>query len=110
MNVAPVGVLVKVVVGTVFPLHAVKSGLGFTLGRGLIVIVNVLIFPTQLANVGVTVIVEVVVDETFGATKVGRFPEPDAARPIAVFVFVQSKVAPVGKLVKVVSGILLFAH
>ena len=44
------------------------------------------------------------------AVNEGMLLVPDAARPIAVFVFVQSKVAPVGKLVKVVSGILLFAH
>ena len=40
----------------------------------------------------------------FIAVKEGMFPDPLAARPIAVFEFVQVNVAPVGELLKVESG------
>jgi hypothetical protein len=40
----------------------------------------------------------------FIAVKEGTFPDPLAARPIAVFEFVQVNVAPVGELLKVEGG------
>ena len=40
----------------------------------------------------------------FIAVKKGTFPNPLAARPIAVFEFVQVNVAPVGELLNDVSG------
>ena len=40
----------------------------------------------------------------FVAVKVGVFPFPDAARPIAVLEFIQVKVAPAGLEVKLPAG------
>jgi hypothetical protein len=57
--------------------------------------VNVFGTPGHPLAVGVTVIVEVnsaVVE--FVAMKAGIFPEPFAARPIAVLVFVHANVVP----------------
>jgi hypothetical protein len=75
------------------------------IGLGFIVIVNVKGVPVQPLNVGVTEIVLVMAEAVaFVAVNNGRFPIPDAPSPIAVFELVQVKVAPAGKLEKVVRG------
>jgi hypothetical protein len=54
---------------------------------------------------GVTVIVALIADVVaLVAVKEGTFPDPPAARPIAVFEFVQVNVAPAGELLNDVSG------
>ena len=67
----------------------------FNTGRGLTVIVNVLVAPSQpAADFGVTVMVAVI-GELVGlvAVKEGMAPVPLAAKPIAVLVFVHVLVA-----------------
>jgi hypothetical protein len=92
--VAPTGVEVKLTTGVAPPhceilVTAVKTGLGN------IVIVKVMGVPAQPAAVGVTVIVATkFVEPVFVAVKAGKFPVPLAAKPIAVFEFVQAYVVP----------------
>lgn len=65
----------------------------------MIVIVKLTGVPTQDPTDGVTVIVpEIGVEPPFVPVKVVMLPVPFAARPIAGFVFVQLKVAPIGLL------------
>ena len=71
------------------PPQAILSAVATTLGTGFIVIVNVVGVPIQLFNNGVTEMVAVWVLNTEGAFKTEILPEPEAAKPTAVFVFVQ---------------------
>jgi hypothetical protein len=88
--VAPTGVEVKLTTGVAPPhceifVTAVKTGLG------LIVIVKVIGVPAHPAAVGVTVIVATKsVEPVFVPVKAGKFPVLLAAKPIAVFEFVQA--------------------
>lgn len=67
--------------------------------------------PTQPFKVGVTVIVAVIgALVVLVAVKASMFAFPVAAKPIAVFEFVQVKVAPVGTVVKTAAGIVAPAH
>ena len=107
VNVAPAGVLEKVLAGMVAPEQTIMSVTGFTTGFGLTVIVNVSGIPGQgfPATVGVTVTVEVIgVLPGLVAINAGTLPEPLAPRPMAVFELVQVYVAPTGVLVKVFIG------
>lgn len=63
-------------------------------GLGLTVIVNVMGVPVCGLNTGVTVIVATCWEVTFAAVKLAMFPVPLEARPIAVLLLVQLKVAP----------------
>jgi hypothetical protein len=75
-------------------------------GDGLTVIVKVESGPEQLLRVGVKVIVAVITaDVVLLAVKEGILPEPDAARPIAVFVLVQAILAPVGVELKLTAEV-----
>jgi hypothetical protein len=66
-----------------------------TVAVGLTVIVNVVGVPVHPFADGVTVIVEVIGDvEALVAVNTGMSPEPLAARPIAVLLFVQVNVVP----------------
>jgi hypothetical protein len=72
----------------------------------LIVIVYVAGGPVHGVIVGVTVIVPVMGEAVvLVPTNDGTFPAPPAARPIAVFEFVQLNVAPAGVLAKALAGI-----
>ena len=75
----------------------VRVGLGFT------VMVKVTGVPLSDPNTGVTVIVAACWDVTFAAVKLAMLPVPLAARPIAVLLLVQLKVAPAVP-VKVICG------
>jgi hypothetical protein len=66
-----------------------------TVGVGLTVIVNVAGVPVHPFAVGVTVTVAAIGDViAFVAVNEGILPEPLAARPIAVLLFVQVNVVP----------------
>lgn len=72
------------------PLHNVWLVTVFTVGVGLIVIVNVLGVPKQPPAEGVTVMVDVMgVVPAFTVTNGLMLPDPEAARPMAVLLFVQ---------------------
>jgi hypothetical protein len=93
VNVVPPVLLVKADAATAPPLQTVMFAGTTTLGLGLTVIVYVCAGPGQPPAVGVTVIVAVTgAVPVFTAVKPGVFPEPEAARPIAVLLFVQAKV------------------
>ncbi len=99
VNVEPAGVLVNAAGETLPPHCAILAGT-FATGVGLTVITYVSVTPIQPFNVGVTTIEPVsTVDPALVAVKLGWFPVPDAPNPIAVFEFVQPKVAPAGVLV-----------
>ena len=67
-----------------------------TVDVGLTVMVKVVGVPVHPFAVGVTVIVAVIGDvAAFLAVSEGTLPEPFAARPIAVLLFVQVNVVPV---------------
>jgi len=65
-------------------------------GVGLTVIVKVKSGPAHPFSVGLTVMVELIGAFVLfaAAVKLGMFPFPDAASPIAVFEFVHAKVVP----------------
>lgn len=84
----------NVIAATVFPLQtSIGDGL-FTFALGLTVMVKVFVAPIQLAppfvNVGVTIIVAITGEfPLFMAENEVMFPDPDAAKPIEVVLFVQ---------------------
>jgi hypothetical protein len=66
-----------------------------TVAVGFTVMVNVLGVPVQPIAAGVTVIVAVIGEVVaFAAVNEGTLPEPFAASPIAVLLFVQVNVVP----------------
>ena len=72
------------------PLHTSMLEVGFTEGDGLMIKVNCLAAPGQLASVGVTVMLAVIgAAELLTAEKDGMFPVPEALRPIEVLLFAQ---------------------
>jgi hypothetical protein len=72
------------------PAHTAWLAMAFTDGVGFTVIVNVTAVPLQPAADGVTVMVAVIgVAVALVAVNDGILPVPDAARPIAVLLFVQ---------------------
>lgn len=83
---SPVLVKFKVSPGQSGPLFcATGTGTGFTL------IVNVIELPVQLPKLGVTVTrPEVAVVVGFVAVNAGRFPVPDAPKPIVGLLLVQA--------------------
>ena len=59
----------------------------------------------MLFTVGVTVMVAIIaLAPVFAAVNDGTFPDPLAARPIAVFEFVQANEPPTGELAKAVAA------
>ena len=67
--------------------------------------VYVLTGPVHPPEVAVTLIVAVIgLVVVVVAVKAGVFPEPLAANPMAVLLFVQLNVAPAGVLVKLLAG------
>jgi hypothetical protein len=105
VNVAPVGLLTKVLAGAVTPGQKLRFASATTVGIGFTVIVYVLGVPTHPARVGVIVIVPVIaLPVPLVAVNEGVLVLPLAARPIAVLEFVQVNVAPVGLLVNVFAG------
>jgi hypothetical protein len=77
----------------------------FTVAVGLIVMVNVVGVPVHPFAVGVIVIVAVIGEVvTFVAVNEGMLPEPPAASPIAVLLFVQVNVVPLTGPDKFVTG------
>ena len=77
-----------------------------TVAIGLTVIVNVEGVPVHPFAAGVTVMVEVIGEVVaFVAVNEGTLPEPLAARPIAVLLFVQVNVVPLTGPDKVVAGV-----
>ena len=104
VNDAPVGLLMKAGGDTVPPHCVIFEGVVAT-GLGFTVIVNVNGVPVQPLSVGVTEMVLVIAEAVaLVAVNAGKFPVPDAPRPIPVLELVQAKVAPVGVLVKLVNG------
>lgn len=100
-KVAPAGVLVKLMAFTVAPSHTVTLLTGLATGAGSTVMLNVVAVPTQVFNVGVTVIVPVMEAlPELVAVNDPIFPPPLAPSPIAVFELVQPKFEPEGVLVK----------
>ena len=76
-----------------------------TVAVGLTITVNVEGVPVHPFAVGVTVIVAVIGEVVaFVAVNEGTLPEPLAARPIAVLLFVQMNVVPLTVPDKVVIG------
>jgi len=107
VKVPPVGILVKVVAGTVPELQIDMFEGTVAVGVGLTVMVYVDGVPAQLLTVGVTVIVAVIGEvPEFVAVNVGMFPEPLEARPILVLEFVQVRVPPEGTVGQLVPGTL----
>ena len=101
LNIVPATVPVKFTAAVAAPLQSVWLTTAATLALGLTVIVNVIGAPVQPLADGVTVIVPLIaVVPALVATKLGMFPVPDAARPIAVLEFVQLYVVPGVRLVK----------
>lgn len=78
---------------TAVPAQALWLAGAITLGAGLTVIVKFSVAPVQPAKEGVTAKLARVGVPTLAAVKL-MSPIPEAPSPIAVFVFVQSKVAP----------------
>ena len=75
----------------VLPKHIVAEPLMIAEGFGFTVIVNCFVAPTHPLNFGVIVMVAVIGKlVAFEALKPDKLPEPLAAKPIAVFEFVQS--------------------
>jgi hypothetical protein len=71
-------------------LHTVWLAVGFTVGVGFTVIVNVCTVPVQPAAAGVMVTIpEIGTIPVFAAVNEAIFPVPDAPRPIAVLLLVQ---------------------
>jgi hypothetical protein len=80
--VPAVGLLMTIAV-VVAPLQYVALAIGFTIGAGLTVMVNVMGVPTHPFAVGVTMIVAITgAEPKLVAVKDGMFPFPLAARPI----------------------------
>lgn len=110
-NVAPDGVLAKLIAATAVPPHAVTFVTAFTVGPGLTVMVYEEGVPEQPPIVGVTVITALTGEApVFIALNEGTFPVPLAARPMVVFEFVQAYVAPTGVLVNADAGTLFPLH
>ena len=86
-------VVAKLIAGNVVLLHTVLFVIVDTLALGFTIIVKVIGVPLQFVlfvNIGVTVMVAVTGDvPLFTALKAVIFPEPDAANPIEVVLFVQ---------------------
>ena len=81
------------------------AGVALTVGVGLTVIVKINGVPVQPFAVGVTVIVALIADVVpFVAVKDGMFPDPLAARPIAVLLLVHVNVVPETGPLNVVTG------
>ena len=88
--VGPVVGLVKLITAVGVPLHNTWLATGFTMGLGFTVIVKLMGVPVQPAAPGVTVMVAtngplVALVVTNGCIS----PVPEAARPMAVLLFVQ---------------------
>ena len=74
-----------------FPEHTVTEPLMVAEGVGFTVITNCFVAPTHPLNFGVIVMVAVIGKlVVFEAVKPDKLPVPVAAKPIAVFEFVQS--------------------
>lgn len=77
------------------PLQTVWFAIGFTVGAGFTVIVNVVGVPVQPLAVGVTVMVALMGElPVLVAVNAGMVPFPLAARPMAVLLFAQLNVVP----------------
>lgn len=93
--VGPVVGLVKLIAAVGVPLHNIWLATGFTTGIGLTVMVNEIGVPVQPPPLGVTVMVATKGPFVALVVTNGRIsPVPDAARPIAVLLFVQLYVEP----------------
>jgi hypothetical protein len=96
---------VKAIPALEAPLQCILFAIPPTLGVGLTVTVYVLVVPLHPFAVGVTVIVAVIGDDVaLVAVNVGMSPEPLAARPIAVLLFVHVNVVPLTGPDKGVTG------
>ena len=88
--VGPVVGLVKLTAAVGVPLQTVWLATGFTIGVGFTVMVNVIGVPVQVPILGVTVMVATSGPFVVLVVTKGRIsPVPDAARPMAVLLFVQ---------------------
>ena len=101
----PVPVAVAVIVPLLPPQESSSVGIAETItGRGLTIMTYEEGVPTQPLIDGVTVMeAEMGAAPALTAVKLGTFPLPLAAKPIAVLVFVHVKVAPAGVPTKLVA-------
>ena len=103
--VGPVVGLVKLITAVGDPLHNTWLATGLTTGIGFTVIVNVIGVPVQPPAPGVTVIVATIGPLVALVVTNGCIsPVPDAARPMAVLLFVQLYVEP-GVPLNVITGV-----
>jgi hypothetical protein len=85
----------KLVAGAITPAQKVWLPIELTVAVGLTVIVNVVGVPVHPFAEGVTVIVAVIGEVVaFVAVNAGTLPEPLAASPMAVLLFVHVNVVP----------------
>ena len=104
-KLVPVTGPLKLIAVPAAPLQCILLVMLVTVADGLTVTVKVVGVPVHPFAVGVTVIVAVMgAVVAFEAVNEGTFPEPFAASPIAVLLFVQVNVVPVTGPDKVVSG------
>jgi hypothetical protein len=105
VNVVPVTGPDKFVTGATTPAQYVWLLIELTVASGLTVMVNVVGVPAHPFAVGITVIVAVI-GEVAALTVVneGTLPEPLAASPIAVLLFVHVNVVPLTGPDKFVAG------
>jgi hypothetical protein len=103
LNVAPAGLLLKVVEGTLSPLQTAMLLGTLIVGPGLTVIVYELV-PVQPDRVAVTLIVDVIGElVVLIALNDGMLPFPLAPIPMAVLLFVQLYDPPAGEVEKLVA-------
>jgi hypothetical protein len=111
LNIVPATVPLKVTAAVAAPLHKVWLATAVTFALGLTVIVNVIGAPVQPLADGVTVMVPLIaVAAALVAVKLGMFPLPLAARPIAGLELVQVNVVPVVRLVKFTAAVAAPVH
>lgn len=91
VNTVPATGPVIVTAAVVCPAHTVWLAIAFTAGVGFTVIVKLTAVPVQAdGDEGVTVMVAVIgAAVILVAVKLAILPVPDAAKPIAVLLFVQ---------------------
>lgn len=106
LKIVPATVPENVIAVVVAPLQSVWFVTAFTVAFGFTVIVKLVVAPVQPLAVGVTVIVPLIaVIPALVAVKAAMFPVPLAARPIAVFEFVQLKVVLATNPVNVIAAV-----
>lgn len=107
VNTVPTTGPLSVTAAVADPAHTAWLAIAFTVGVGLTVIVKLTGVPVQPeADDGVTVMVAVIgAAVLLVAVKLGILPVPDAARPMAVLLFVQLYTVPATVPVKLTAAV-----